>query len=50
MATSGEKRWPPAGNFVATSGEKRMAIDSAARSRHPTGTQPRADDAPTHDS
>jgi hypothetical protein len=28
MATSGEKRWPPVGNFVATSGEKPMAIDS----------------------
>ena len=27
MATSGEKRWPPVGNFVATSGEKPMAID-----------------------
>jgi len=29
MATTGEKRWPPAGNFVATTGEKPMAIDSA---------------------
>jgi hypothetical protein len=28
MATSGEKRWPPVGNFVATNGEKPMAIDS----------------------
>jgi hypothetical protein len=28
MATSGEKSWPPAGNFVATSGEKPMAIDT----------------------
>ena len=27
MATSGEKRWPPVGNFVAASGEKPMAID-----------------------
>ena len=27
MATSGEKRWPPVGNFVATRGEKPMAID-----------------------
>ncbi len=27
MATSGEKRWPPAGKFVAASGEKPMAID-----------------------
>jgi len=27
MATTGEKRWPPAGNFVATTGEKPMAID-----------------------
>jgi len=27
MATSGEKRWPPVGNFVATNGEKPMAID-----------------------
>ena len=27
MATSGEKRWPPVGIFVATSGEKPMAID-----------------------
>ena len=26
MATSGEKRWPPVGNFVAASGEKPMAI------------------------
>jgi len=30
MATSGEKRWPPVGNFVAASGEKPMAIDRAA--------------------
>jgi hypothetical protein len=29
MATTGEKRWPPVGNFVATGGEKQMAIDSA---------------------
>ena len=29
MATSGEKRWPPVGIFVATSGEKPMAIDIA---------------------
>ena len=28
MATSGEKRWPPVGNFVAASGEKPMAIDT----------------------
>ena len=28
MATSGEKRWPPVGIFVATSGEKPMAIDT----------------------
>ena len=28
MATSGEKRWPPMGNFVATTGEKPMAIDN----------------------
>ena len=28
MATSGEKRWPPVGVFVATSGEKPMAIDN----------------------
>jgi hypothetical protein len=28
MATSGEKRWPPVGNFVAASGEKPMAIDN----------------------
>ena len=27
MATSGEKRWPPVGNYVAASGEKPMAID-----------------------
>ena len=27
MATSGEKSWPPVGNFVAASGEKPMAID-----------------------
>jgi hypothetical protein len=31
MATSGEKRWPPVGNFVAVSGEKPMAIDSPGR-------------------
>ena len=30
MATTGEKRWPPAGNFVATTGEKPMAIDNRA--------------------
>jgi hypothetical protein len=28
MATSGEKPWPPVGNFVATAGEKPMAIDT----------------------
>jgi hypothetical protein len=28
MATGGEKRWPPVGNFVAASGEKPMAIDN----------------------
>jgi hypothetical protein len=28
MATSGKKSWPPAGNFVATTGEKPMAIDN----------------------
>jgi hypothetical protein len=27
MATTGEKRWPRVGNFVATGGEKQMAID-----------------------
>ena len=27
VATSGEKRWPPVGNFVAASGENSMAID-----------------------
>ena len=32
MATSGEKRWPPMGNFVATTGEKPMAIDRQRRS------------------
>jgi len=31
MATSGEKPWPPGGNFVATAGEKPMAIDSPLR-------------------
>jgi len=43
MATSGEKRWPPVGNFVAASGEKPMAIDKCtgedlallARALHP---------------
>ena len=33
MATSGEKRWPPMGNFVATTGEKPMAIDTARGNR-----------------
>jgi hypothetical protein len=33
MATSGEKRWPPMGNYVATSGEKPMAIDTLAHCR-----------------
>jgi hypothetical protein len=28
MATSGEKRWPPVGNYLATVGEKPMAIDT----------------------
>jgi hypothetical protein len=28
MATTGEKRWPPVGNFVAAAGENSMAIDS----------------------
>ncbi len=32
MATSGEKRWPPVGNFVAASGEKPMAIDTQCAS------------------
>jgi hypothetical protein len=27
VAASGEKRWPPVGNFVATNGENSMAID-----------------------
>jgi hypothetical protein len=31
MATSGEKGWPPVGNFVATSGEKPMAIDTLSK-------------------
>jgi hypothetical protein len=31
MATSRDKRWPPVGNFVATSGEKPMAIDTVSR-------------------
>src|ERR1700716_2478395 len=31
MATSGENRWPPVGNFVATNGEKPMAIDTGTR-------------------
>jgi hypothetical protein len=30
MATSGEKRWPPVGNYLATNGEKPTAIDSRA--------------------
>ena len=34
MATSGEKRWPPVGIFVATSGEKPMAIDTSGSSPH----------------
>ena len=33
MATSGEKRWPPVGNFVAASGEKPMAIDTGKLAR-----------------
>jgi hypothetical protein len=33
MATTGEKRWPPVGNFVAAIGEKPMAIDSRARAQ-----------------
>ena len=36
MATSGEKRWPPVGNFVATSGEKQMAIDIQPPGMNPT--------------
>ena len=28
MATSGEKRWPSLGNFVAASGENPMAIET----------------------
>ena len=36
MATSGEKRWPPVGNFVATSGEKPMAIDNRNLTQQPT--------------
>ena len=31
MATSGEKRWPPTGKFVAASGEKPMAIDPSIK-------------------
>jgi hypothetical protein len=31
MATSGEKRWPPVGNYLATVGEKPMAIDTGHR-------------------
>jgi hypothetical protein len=27
VATSGEKRWPPVGKFVAVVGENLMAID-----------------------
>jgi hypothetical protein len=27
MATSGEKRWPPVGSFMAAGAEKQMAID-----------------------
>ena len=34
MATSGEKRWPPAGNFLAVVGEIQMAIDTHRPVRH----------------
>jgi hypothetical protein len=31
VATSGEKRWPPVGKFVAAVGENSMAIDNPIR-------------------
>jgi hypothetical protein len=40
MATSGEKRWPPVGNFVAASGEKPMAIDTRTPARSSPGRTP----------
>src|SRR6516225_7620714 len=40
MATTGEKRWPPAGNFVATTGEKPMAIDTGRLPRDSELDQP----------
>ena len=31
VATSGEKRWPPVGKFVAVAGENLMAIDTPGK-------------------
>ncbi len=44
MATNGEKRWPPVGNFVAASGEKPMAIDTGANMRRSWDTTSREND------
>jgi hypothetical protein len=45
MATSGEKRWPPVGKFVAAVGENLMAIDNRMRGV-PTSTDQSGRHAP----